>query len=451
MIVLHVAYSFPPDPPGGTEVYVRGLAEDLARVGITSVIAAPAHEDRIDQVDGLAVHRYATVASPDVEGLYGRGDALAGDRFDRVLAQVAPDVVHVHAMSPGCSMTVVEAITRRGLPLVFTYHTPDVSCPRGTLLLHGEAPCDGELRPDRCAACVATSHGIALPVASLLGRAPRALGEGLARAGVAGRGVTALRMSALLARRREALRSFLAAPDRIICLTPWVRDVLRANGVGDDRFVDSPHGFGPTADGRTAASRSDAGEVRIAHLGRVHPVKGTAILIEAFRRLPEAPLRLDIYGVVQDEAARGEGARLRALAGTDARITFRPPLPHEEVVPTLRACDAVAVPSQWMETGPLVVLEAHAAGVPVLGSAWGGVADKVRDGIDGLLVRPPASVDAWTETLRRCVDDATLLPRLRAGVVPPRPRADVARDMLRVYEQLRLAPATVDGTAAGDA
>ena len=40
--------------------------------------------------------------------------------------------------------------------------------------------------------------------------------------------------------------------------------------------------------------------------------------------------------------------------------------------------DLLAVPSQWMETGPIVVLEAHAVGTPVLGANLGGIAELVH-------------------------------------------------------------------------
>ena len=41
MTVLHVTYSFPPDPPGGTELYVEALSRELAAIGVRSVIVAP--------------------------------------------------------------------------------------------------------------------------------------------------------------------------------------------------------------------------------------------------------------------------------------------------------------------------------------------------------------------------------------------------------------------------
>ena len=92
--------------------------------------------------------------------------------------------------------------------------------------------------------------------------------------------------------------------------------------------------------------------------------------------------------------------------------------------------DVLAVPSQCLETGPLVVLEAFAAGTPVIGANLGGIAELVTDGVDGLLVEPAA----WATTLQRCATDRDLLPRLRAGIRPPRTMATVADEMLALYE-----------------
>jgi glycosyltransferase involved in cell wall biosynthesis len=82
-----------------------------------------------------------------------------------------------------------------------------------------------------------------------------------------------------------------------------------------------------------------------------------------------------------------------------------------------------------------VVLEAFAAGVPVIGSRLGGIAELIRDGIDGMLVEAE-SVAAWTEAIRRLDEDRAMLERLRRGVRPPRTMDDVADDMMEVYRRL---------------
>jgi len=104
------------------------------------------------------------------------------------------------------------------------------------------------------------------------------------------------------------------------------------------------------------------------------------------------------------------------------------------VIDRLAEYDMVVAPSQGMETGPLVVLEAYAAGVPVIGSALGGIADKIADGVDGLLVRPYHSVDAWSAVLQRVGSDRPLVAGLTKGVRPPRSMSDVARDMRAIYD-----------------
>lgn len=436
MKVLHVSFSYPPDPPGGTEVYVAGLCAELASLGVTSLVAAPGPADAEYEHDGVRVRRFAmTTEGLPLAQIYGEGDPVAAAAFAAILDDEAPDVVHLHALTPACSVRLVREARKRHMPVVFTYHTPTVSCPRGTLLFEGLAACDGRLDVARCTACVAGALGAPRAVAGIVSRIPTRVGDGLGRIGLSGGPLTAARLSSLIRAGQDALREVLAAVDRIVVLTPWVDAVLRANDVPSRRLVSSPHGTATVAAGLTAPP--DDGLTRFLHVGRLHPVKGTDLLLRAFRGVEGDQLRLDVVGVAQDAAGQAEAGRLLDLAAGDPRVRVLPPVPHREVVTMMQAYHAVVVPSQWMETGPLVVLEAFAAGVPVIGSRLGGLADKITDGIDGLLVDPFAAEDAWRRTLSRIARDAGLLPRLRAGVRPPRASRDVAREMAGLYRSLR--------------
>ena len=101
----------------------------------------------------------------------------------------------------------------------------------------------------------------------------------------------------------------------------------------------------------------------------------------------------------------------------------------------MRAYDFVAIPSRWLETGPLVALEAFAAGTPVLGARLGGIAELVSDEIDGVLV-PPNDPIAWRDVIACLAYDRERVARLRAGVRQPRTINDVARDMIVLYDQV---------------
>ena len=102
--------------------------------------------------------------------------------------------------------------------------------------------------------------------------------------------------------------------------------------------------------------------------------------------------------------------------------------------------DLVAIPSRWLETGPLVALEAFAAGVPVLGANLGGIAELVRSGIDGLLVQADDAV-AWAAAMARVADNPHLVCEMRNRIKAPRSMDAVVDDMAIVYSTVVAASA----------
>ena len=435
LTVLHIVYSYPPDPPGGTEVYVHDLCGRLRERGVTSVVVAPGRADETHLIDGVRVRRFAYGGRAALEDIYGMGDSRAADAFGRILAEEAPNLVHQHALTPACSVDVAERVKASGRPLVFTYHTPTVSCVRATLLRWGRDVCDGRLDAGTCSACVLDAHGVSAGMGRVVSAVGTVVGGGLEAVGAAGGAFTALRMPGLVRRQHSALRRLFEISDAIVAPAPWVRNLLLANGVAAERIVLSRHGVTAAVAGKPVR-RSDNAALRLAHLGRVDAAKGTRLLLDAMAQCPDARLELDIYGVSQDDGSRSLLERLEAEGRSDTRVRFLPPVAHDRVVATLATYDAVVVPSQGLETGPLVVLEAFAASVPVMGSDLGGIAEKIRHGVDGLLVRPFGSAARWAEVLTRTAADAPALRALGQNVRPPRSAEAVADEMLSVYERL---------------
>jgi hypothetical protein len=87
MRVLHVPFTFHPDPCGGTDIYVAALCEELGRLGVTAVVAAASEAEGCYQSGTLTVRQKALV-------LREYADVLRGSRlrdaalFDEVLAKV---------------------------------------------------------------------------------------------------------------------------------------------------------------------------------------------------------------------------------------------------------------------------------------------------------------------------------------------------------------------------
>lgn len=434
---LHVPFGFYPGPVGGTEVYVESLTQHLQKLGDEVVIAAPAEQDAAYKYGTLPVRRYA--ASPvatDPEQIYGLGSPDAAQSFSRVLDAEQPDILHLHALTRHVSVLLIREAKRRGITTVFTYHTPTVSCPRGTLLRWGDVVCDGHLEIRRCAACALHKQGVNKGAALVLSRVPTRVGQWIGAQRLSGGAWTALRMTALLDLRFEALRALLDEVDHIVVLCQWTKALLARNNVPQGKITYSPHGLMAVSDTlgpQLPMAFSADSPLCITYLGRLDPTKGVDVLIKAVRKIPFAPIKLDIFGVVHAGQERYKQWLVDLTAG-DPRIRFHNRVSYEEIIPLLKRYHILAVPSQWLETGPLVVLEAFAARIPVIGSDLGGIAELVSHEINGLLV-PPNRVEGWTRAIQRLLDTPGLLTRLQAGITPPRSMHDVALDMQRIYRQ----------------
>jgi glycosyltransferase involved in cell wall biosynthesis len=437
MKVVHVPFCFHPDPVGGTEVYVESLARALRKRGVCALVVAPGQRSDYYEYDGLPVRRFAVQPSVrDIQELYGYGDAQAAGTFGRILDEERPDVVHLHAITRAVSLRVVREAEARGIDVVLTYHTPTVSCQRGTLMRWGREVCNGRLDRRACSACALHGLGLAQVVSQAFAHVPPVVGRALGRVGASGGVWTALRMSALIGRHQAAIQTLFEEVHQIVALCDWTRDVLLRNGVPAEKITLSRHGVHRAA-ATSLGGRPDACSrpLRVAFLGRLDRTKGPDTLIRALRALPGHSVDADFYGIAELNSAGRYLAELRRLADGDPRIRLLPPLAHEEMLQLLPSYHLIAVPSRLLETGPMVVLEAFAAGVPVIGSRLGGIAEFIRDGVDGILL-DAESVTAWAEGIKRLDDDRAMLERLRRAVRPPRTMGDVADDMMTVYRRL---------------
>jgi glycosyltransferase involved in cell wall biosynthesis len=145
---------------------------------------------------------------------------------------------------------------------------------------------------------------------------------------------------------------------------------------------------------------------RLLVVGRLVERKGVADVVTALAELPG--MELVVAGGPSADAlgVDPEVGRLRALAdanGTTDRVHYLGQVSRDDMPGLIRTADiVVAVP--WYEPFGIVPLEAMACGVPVVGSAVGGLLDTVLPGVTGELV-PPRRPDRLAEVLRRLMAD----------------------------------------------
>ena len=436
MKAIQVPFCYYPDPIAGTEAYVEMLAYYLCQCNVDIVIAAPGEKTDRYKHNGIAVRRFVSSEVNDIRDLYGEGDVTAAQEFARILDEEQPDVVHLHAFTRGVSLRLIREVKRRGIKVIFSYHTPTVSCQRGTLLRWGTEVCDGKLDVGACAACTLHSHGLGKTASLILGNLPKVACGLLNVAGLSGGIWTALRMAELVALRHSTFRAMVEEVDQIIPHCQWTKDLLERNGFSDDKITLSRYGFSSQPANHNHKGRPPSSiPIRIAFLGRMDRTKGPDILIQALRSLPEAPVELHLYGVVQSQSNTEYLEQLRKLAETDSRVSLLPAVPREQIIPLLQGYHFLAVPSRWFEVSPVVIHESFAAGTPVIGSNLGGIIEMIEHEVNGLLVETD-SVVAWSQVIRRCYEDRVLFERLQQGVRPSREMSDAAQEMLHLYEKV---------------
>jgi glycosyltransferase involved in cell wall biosynthesis len=186
--------------------------------------------------------------------------------------------------------------------------------------------------------------------------------------------------------------------------------------------------------GQMAMARRDklGGEIRIGMIGRISPEKGQADFLRAARILhPFAPdCRFVICGapLFSDPAALWYCASLEALAA-DLPVEFAGWQDNIEEV--LARLDLLIVPSAAIDATPRVILEAFAAGVPVVAFASGGIPEIIEDRITGFLVEqrsPRALAFAMRDALRE--------PRLREIVFAAQAKARDEFNLNRYRRQI---------------
>jgi len=434
--VIHCVGFYFPDSTGGTEVYVRDLVAALTRHAVDSSIIA-ATDGAYDRYswNGVDVVRYPTDATAGSPGLRPRSVHARRTAFQDIVEAARPDLFHLHSWTSGAGLPHLRQAARLGIPCVVTMHVPSALCMRGTMLLNDRKPCDGLIDDRRCGVCWALDRGMPRPLAPLVAFLPKWDVTDSLVSRLSQRAASLLSARANAETKARQLRSMATLSERIVAPSEWVRAALAANAVPPEKILVS----GQAASDAFADRRprplggADRREIVIGFLGRLEPYKGADMLVRALARLPaDLPVLLRIAGVGSDAAY---ARRLEAAAARDPRIRLVGLVEHEQVPQFLRDIDVLAVPSRYMETGPIVVLEARALGIPVMGADLGGISERVHDGVDGWLL-PFDDPAPWAEAIREAATDRAKVARLSGNMHRARSNDDVASEMAALYRQI---------------
>jgi glycosyltransferase involved in cell wall biosynthesis len=351
--------------PSGENVIVD---TEIAQLGAAGVEVLPFQRSS-DSIGDLPLAQKALLPLSPIYGRQAQQDLSA------LLSAQQPDVLHLHNPYPLLSPWVVRTAHAHGVPVVQTVHNYRQVCSSGLYFRDGH----------NCHDCRGKAFGWP------------------AVAHKCYRGSAA--QSALMATTLAVHRGTWKSVDRYIALTDKIAAHLQDYGIPDGRIVVKPNGL---PDPGVPAPLGDG----FLYAARLSPEKGLALLLDAWRRHPDSslgPLRIAGDGELRPLAERAAAER------TD--VSYLGPLDRAGVDTARRASAVVLAVPTWDDVLPTVILEAMAAGRPVIGTDVGGIPYLI--GVDrataaaGWVVRPDP--DAL----------AAILPIARAGAAAV---ASAARD-----------------------
>jgi glycosyltransferase involved in cell wall biosynthesis len=379
MRVLIVSSNFPPNGWGGAEVAADGIGRWLVgeghKVAIYTDSERPPANAKGQWSDyrwyaprkhawSHRTHEHAGKSAPQ-KALWHLRDHVPGSGmrdFGETAEDFRPDIVMVHLV-PGLGVGIFEYCAERDIPVLYVLHDFWLTCLRSSMFSKAGVVCD---RPELLCKW---SSSVRWGVLSSVGR---------------------LGFWAPSRRIVEILREHLGDVFKNVLVERNVVDLADFNGAGEVR---------------------PSGRTRFLYVGKVTEAKGVAFLLECISGLPkDIDLELDVLGSGDIEA------RLRLLHAGDARIRFHGVCGRADVIRHYRSASFLLVPSLWFENSPLVIYQAQAAGLPVVGSDSGGIPELLEGRGDSLVLRS-GDRHAWTSCLSALATDRERAAKMKAGAM----------------------------------
>ena len=370
--LMKIAFIFPPiwpsDTDGSLQIWNREVTKRLARTCEIVVYSGKFSQIPQDQIDGVADRRLST----RWDSRFLKYSQLFYNAIGIDLPPFASDLWY-----PWYAFRIALEIRKRACDVVHVYNYPQF------------CPIIKFLNPN--ARIVLNMHGELLTQISF-----------------------------------KNLQNRLSQIDAIICCSEFVSKPIRSNFPAiAHRCKTVPMGISPVAFATARHALKNTAARRLLYVGRVSPEKGIHVLLDAFeiivRRYPDATLTIvgpewipprgylaDLClerKVVDGFAHFYEGnyiQKLRDNLSQEAakRVTFAGFVPHRDVPSFYVDADIYVSPSFYESFG-MSLIEAMAAGLPVVAARGGAVADLISDCKNGLLVEPanPAAIANAVETL----------------------------------------------------
>jgi glycosyltransferase involved in cell wall biosynthesis len=392
--VLFVAHAHPAFVAGGTEL----VAHDLFRAwrdaghassfvgGVTRLHREPRSLSALQAVSGAPDEFLLHVGAFDPLTLAQSDPAAFVHGFGQLLARISPEIVHFHHFSQiGVDTLMLVRRLMPGARIVATLHDYHLICANDGLMTTKSGALCAQASSDACHACFPD--------------------------------IAATRFTL----RRQHLANLLGLVDAFVAPSRFIKERHVAWGLPAGRIE-------VIGNAVPAATEPDPPEPhatphRFGVFANLAPHKGVLLALDAAGRMPaDEEFELQLHGANLYREPGFTAALAAAVSTAGTRVVAGGAYDRADIGRLMAGVDWVVVPSTWWENAPLVILEAFRHRKPVITADIGGMAEMVRDGVEGLAFRAGNAADL-ARVMRRAARDRALWSAIRERLpVPPTPQ-----------------------------
>lgn len=410
---------------GGAETYYLTVGSELERMGHEVAYFSMRHPDNLpSEWDKYFVtqREYNSVRNPlkaARDGVALIYSPEAKRNFQALCEEFRPDVVHLNNVHRQITLSILDApyLRENEVPVFYTAHDYVTVCP-GYLMLDGDGRvCDACLEDGRYRHCIEN----------------RCVKGSRAKSALAA-------MEASFNRAHKSSRRI----DRVIAPSRFMRSKLIEGGWPEDKVVFLQNFADDAILDRAANAGADATDRENPYLlffGRLSAEKGVDTLLRAFdAALPSLPQNMRLV-VVGDGPDAADFKALASSLGCASRIEFAGYQTGGALQAYVEGASLAIASSRWRENMPYSIVEALAAGTPVIGTDIGGIPELVDEGKTGFICEPggvQSMADAISRGVRAFSDRpayAALQRNCRSYVMENCSREKFMNDLVNLYKE----------------
>ncbi len=385
MKILKVIHGYPPYYRAGSEIYSQILAHELANDNEVQVFTR--HENSflpdfhystaLDYSDARILLNLINI--PTAKYRYKFVNEEVNIRFKRIINNFQPDLIHFGHLNH-LSVTLPKIAFQENIPTIFTLHDFWLMCPRGRFIQRNSENllqlCDGQ-KDQKCATQCYKGYftGDKEFLNSDLDYWTQWVGI-----------------------RMKQTKEVVDYIDYFVAPSKFLQDrFIQDFNIPVNKISYLDYGF--DLDRLKKHNRIQEKELTFGYIGTHTPEKGIDLLLKAFANL-SSKTKLRIWGTAREETTALKAITDQFSQEIKDRIEWMGGYNNENIITDVfNKLDIIVVPSIWGENSPLVIHEAQQLRVPVITANYGGMAEYVRDGVNGLLFKH-RDVDSLLEKMQ---------------------------------------------------